>query len=401
LKRFVADSAFDHEQEIREDIVYMKNGKSIGIIGAGPSGLTCGYYLARLGYDVEVYEMQPVAGGVLAFGIPEYRLPKKTLAHEISLIEREGVKIHLNCKVGENITFEEMRKKHDSIYIATGTQLSNKVNVPGEDLEGVIHGLDYLRDVNLGNEVYKGKHVVVIGGGNTAIDAARVATRNCAEKVTIVYRRMIDDMPADKREINEAIEEGVQIVELASPVAFKGKGHVSGVECVKSELTTFDSSGRRRPKAIEGSNFVIEADLVIPAVSQTSDYPFINKDEVEITSWGSLVTDDETLMTSIKGIFAGGDVARGSDTAITAIADGKKAAESIDKYLGGKGVLNKGAAIDIPAPAEQDELVEHDRFEMDMLSPEERKCNFEEVCKGYHKLNAIAESMRCLRCDRR
>ena len=146
---------------------------------------------------------------------------------------------------------------------------------------------------------------------------------------------------------------------------------------------------------------MIDADLVIPAVSQTSDYPFINKDEVQITSWGSLVTDSDTLMTSINGVFAGGDVARGSDTAITAIADGKKAAISIDLYLGGKGELNKGTPIEFPDTSDQDELVEHERFPMDMLSAEERKCNFEEVCQGYHKLNAIAESMRCLRCDRR
>lgn len=401
LKRFVADYAFDHEQETRQDIVYMKNGKSVGIIGAGPSGLTCGYYLARIGYDVVVYEMESVAGGVLAFGIPEYRLPKKVLAHEIALIEREGVKIKLNCKVGKDISFEDLRKKHDSIYIATGTQLSNKINVPGEDLEGVVHGLDYLRDVNLGKEGYKGKNVVVIGGGNTAIDAARVAIRFCAEKVTILYRRTMDDMPADRREIDEALEEGVQVIELAAPVAFVGNGHVKGVECVRAELGSFDGSGRRKPVFVENSNFVIDADLVIPAVSQTSDYPFISKDEVQITSWGSLVTDADTLMTSIPGVFAGGDVARGSDTAITAIADGKKAAISIDMYLGGKGELNKGAPIEFPDTADQDELSEHSRFPMEMLPPQERKCNFDEVCQGYHKLNAIAESMRCLRCDRR
>ena len=202
MKRFVADYAFKNEKPYTtQDIVYVKNGKSVGIIGAGPSGLSCGYYLARLGYDVHVYESQPVAGGVLAFGIPEYRLPNAVLSHEIKLIEQQGVNIHLNTGVGRDISFDELRKKHDAVYIATGTQLSRKVNVPGEGLPGVIHGLDFLRKVNLGQDVVIGKKVAVIGGGNTAIDAARTAVRMGAEEVTVLYRRTIADMPADKREI--------------------------------------------------------------------------------------------------------------------------------------------------------------------------------------------------------
>lgn len=401
LKRFVADYAFKHEQPFNNDIVFPKNGMSIGIIGAGPSGLTCGYYLARLGYDVHVYEAQPVAGGVLAFGIPEYRLPKDVLAHEIKLIEQVGVNIHLNTEVGKDITFDELRNKHQSIYIATGTQLSNKVNIPGEDLNGVVHGLDFLRNVNLGREVQVGETVAVIGGGNTAIDAARTALRLGAKKVIVLYRRMIEDMPADAREIHDALEEGIEIIPLVAPVRFLGKDKVQGIECLRMELGGFDSSGRRRPKSIEGSNFIVEADMVIPAVSQYSDLPFVKKEEVEMTEWGTFVTDKDTLMTTMEGIFAGGDVARGSDVVITAIADGKKAAVSIDIYLGGKGELNKGQAIDIPVRADEDEQVEHKRFPMAILEPSVRKDNFREVVQGYHKLNAIAESMRCLRCDRR
>lgn len=400
LKRYVADYVMKHEEPYM-DLVFPKRGKSVGIIGAGPSGLTCGYYLARLGYDVDVYEAQPIAGGVLAFGIPEYRLPNDILQHEIKMIEQVGVKIHLNTEVGTDITFYQLRDKHDAVYIATGTQFSNRINIPGEELKGVYHGLDFLRDVNLNKDVKVGEKVVVVGGGNTAIDAARSALRLGAKEVTIVYRRTIKDMPADKREIKDAIEEGIKIIPLVAPVEFIGDENINQVKCVKMELGQFDSSGRRKPKQVPGSEFTIEADMVIPAVSQSSDLPFIDKDEVEVTKWGTFVTDKDTLMTKMKGVFAGGDVVRGSDVAIRAIADGKKAAQSIDKYLGGKGVLNTGEDIEIPKPTDEKELVEHERFPMKYLDPEIRKTNFDEVAVGFHKLNAIAEAMRCLRCDRR
>ncbi len=400
LKRYVADYVLNDEEPYM-DLVFPKNGKSIGIIGAGPSGLTCGYYLARLGYDIDVYESHPVAGGVLAFGIPAYRLPKEVLAKEIQKIEQVGVKIHLNTEIGTDITFYQLKSKHDAVYIATGTQFSNLVNIPGEELNGVYHGLDFLKDVNLGHEVKVGARVAVIGGGNTAIDAARTAIRLGASEVTILYRRQIEDMPADSREIHDAIEEGVKIIPLVAPIRFIGTEAVTAIECNRMELTEFDTSGRRKPKAIAGSEFLLPVDMVIPAVSQSSDLPFINKDEVELTRWGTFVTDKDTLMTKMKGVFAGGDVARGSDTVITAIADGKNAAKSIDKYLGGKGILNTGEEIEIPAATNDEEVVEHERFPMKFLDAEQRKNNFDEVAVGFHKLNAIAEAMRCLRCDRR
>lgn len=400
LKRYVADQIFKSDEPYM-DLVFPKKGKSVGIIGAGPSGLTCGYYLARLGYDVDVYESQPVAGGVLAFGIPEYRLPKEVLRHEIRLIEQVGVKIHLNTEIGKDLSFQKVREKHDAVYIATGTQFSRKINIPGEDLAGVYHGLEFLRDVNLGRKVKVGKKVAVIGGGNTAIDAARVAVRQGAEEVTILYRRLEEDMPADSREIRDAVEEGVRIIPLVAPVRILGKKAVEAVDCVKMELGEFDSSGRRKPRAIPGSEFKFETDMVIPAVSQYSDLPFINKDEVEITEWGTFITDKDSLMTKMEGVFAGGDVVRGSDVVITAIADGKNAAKAIDKYLGGKGELNTGEEIEIPKAADEKELVEHERFTMKYLEPEIRKNCYDEVAIGFHKLNAIAEAMRCLRCDRR
>jgi NADH-quinone oxidoreductase subunit F len=208
-------------------------------------------------------------------------------------------------------------------------------------------------------------------------------------------------MPADKMEIREAIEEGIDIMTLVAPVRFIGDGRVKEVECVKMELKEFDKDGRRKPVIIPGSEFRITVDTVIPAVSQYSDLPFINKDEVETTKWGTFVADKETLMTNAEGIFAGGDVVRGSDVVITAIADGKNAARNIDKYLGGNGILNTGEEIEIPKPTDEGEAVEHERFSMKYLSSDLRKKNFNEVAQGFHKLNAIAEAMRCLRCDRR
>ena len=403
LKRFVADYAHKNEKPYKNDIVFPKNGKSIAVIGAGASGLTCAYYLVRIGYAVDVFESQPVAGGVLAFGIPEYRLPKEVLAHEIDLIAESGVNINLNSEVGKDCNFKDLKLQYDAVYIATGTQFPQKVNIPGENLPGVLHGINFLKDVNLHKPVKIGKTVVIIGGGNTAIDSARTALRLGAKKVIVLYRRTIDAMPAYEVEVKEAIAEGVEIMELVAPVQFiEGKsGAVTQVECVKMTLGEFDKTGRRKSVPVEGSNFFVDVDTVIPAVSQYSDLPFIRKDEIGITPWGTFIINDNTLMTTMDGVFAGGDVARGPDTVIQAIADGKKAAISIDKYLGGKGKLNKGKAIEIPTVFDEDEIVTLKRFPLEMLPADKRKDCFDEVVVGYHKLNAMAEAMRCLHCDRR
>jgi NADH-quinone oxidoreductase subunit F len=325
------------------------------------------------------------------------------LQHEIDLIREEGVNIKLNTEVGKDIKFEDIREKYDAVYVATGTQFPQKVNIFGENLEGVIHGINFLKRVNLNQDINIGDTVAVIGGGNTAVDSARTALRLGAKKVMILYRRTRDAMPAYESEVQEALEEGIELFELVAPVRFlNGKsGRVSKIECVRMRLGDFDKSGRRRSVVVENSNFFIDADTVIPAISQYSDLPFIRKDEISVTKWGTFVIDDDTLMTTMEGVFAGGDVARGPDTVIQAIADGKKAAISIDKYLGGKGKLNKGPKIKIPDNFDDDEIVYHERFEQEILAPEKRKDNFDEVILGYHKLNAMAEAMRCLRCDRR
>ncbi len=403
LKRYVADYAYKNEQPFTKDLVFPKNGKRVAVIGAGTSGLTCGYYLVRIGYDVDAFESESVAGGVLAFGIPEYRLPKKVLQHEIHLIEQAGVNIHLNIDVVKDVTFKSLRAKYDAVYVATGAQFPEKVNIPGENLPGVIHGIDFLKNVNLGKEVKLGKTVAVIGGGNTAIDSARTAIRLGAERVIVLYRRTRDSMPAYEEEVNDAIEEGVELVELVSPVRFIGgtNGKLEKIELMKNELGEFGSDGRRKAVRVEDSNYTIDVDTVIPAVSQYSDLPFIPKSEIGLTPWGTFIVDSDTMMTTMPGVFAGGDVARGPDTVIQAIADGKQAAIAIDKYLGGSGVLNKGAPIDIPDNYSEDEVIEHPCFPVEMLPPDKRRGTFDEVDLGYHKLNAIAEAMRCLHCDRR
>jgi len=400
LKRFVADYAHKAEQAAFPGKPAPKNGKKVAIVGAGAAGLTCAHYLVRLGYEVDVYESEKVAGGVLAYGIPEYRLPKDVVAAEIKLFEDEGIRIHLNSPV-DAAKFAELRETCDAVFVSAGTQIALKAGISGEDLEGVFPGLDFLKKVNLGEDISAGKNVVVIGGGNTAIDSARTALRLGADKVTILYRRTRDAMPADEMEIHEALEEGIELVELASPVRFidDGTGKVSGVECEAMALGIFGPDGRRKAVPSGVPNFIVECDMAIPAISQKADVAFA--EGAALTRWGTFTFDNDSMAASLDGVFAGGDVVRGPDTAIQAIADGKKAAEAIDKYLGGAGVLNKGEEIVINFKGDEDEIVELPRYPMELLSPEKRKCCFDEVVPGYHKLTAMAEAMRCLHCERR
>ncbi len=403
LKRFVADYALKREEPFSDDVVFPKNGKRVSVLGAGVSGLTCAHYLVRIGYDVDVYEAESMAGGVLAYGIPEYRLPMDVLQHEISLIEREGVSIHLNTLVGRDISFEALREKSDAIYVAVGTSFPQRIGIPGEDLEGVHHGVDFLKKANFGQDPDIGQRAAVIGGGNTAIDSARTALRLGAASVTILYRRTVDAMPAYESERREAQEEGVAILPLVQPLRFIGdeSGRVRQVECVRMRLAEFDSGGRRRSVPVEGSNFLLDVDTVIPAVSQYADLPFIPVESVGRTAWGTFTVEDETMMTTMPGVFAGGDVVHGPDSVIQAIADGTKAAVAIDRYLGGPGILNKGPEIAINAKYDDDEVTELPRYPLDMLNLEKRRASFDEVVRGYHKLTAMAEAMRCLHCERR
>ncbi|NLB39309.1 MAG: FAD-dependent oxidoreductase [Clostridiales bacterium] len=405
LKRFVADYAFRNQAHQTEDIVFPQNNKHVSVIGAGPAGLTCAYYLARLGYQVDVYDNHPLAGGTLAYGIPDYRLPNDVLQREIDMMRRSGFHIHLNTTIGKNIAFDNLRVTSDAVFIAIGTQLPQKLNIAGEEIDGVLPGIDFLKAVKMYNSMdFTGMRVVVIGGGNTAIDSARKAIRLGAVVVKILYRRTRDIMPAFDIEIDEALEEGVQLVELVSPTRFIAgvDGKLQQVACVHRCILDFDNRGRRNTAHIEGTNFLMDVDYAIVAASQYADLPFIHKADIGLTPWGTFTVDKKTLMTTMRGVFAGGDIVRGPDDVIRAIADGKRAVSSIDQFLGGSGKLNKGRKIDIPDTFDaDDEVIMHKRFPQEFLPLEERTHNFAEVNLGYHKLNAIAEAMRCLHCERR
>lgn len=405
LKRFVADYAFRNQAQQTEDIVFPQNNKHVSVIGAGPAGLTCAHYLARLGYEVDVYDSNALAGGTLAYGLPEFRLPNDVLQREIDMMRRSGFHIHLNTTIGKDIAFDNLRETSDAVFVAIGTQLPQKLNIAGEDLPGVLPGIDFLRAVKLYNSMdFTGKRVVVIGGGNTAIDSARTALRLGAADVKILYRRTRDIMPAYETEIDEALEEGVQLVELVSPVRFIAglDGKLQQVACVHRRISDFDNRGRRNTAHIEGTGFLLDVDYAIAAASQYADLPFIHKADVGLTPWGTFTVDKKTLMTTMRGVFAGGDIVRGPDDVIRAVADGKRAASSIDKFLGGSGKLNKGRKIEIPDTFDSDdEVIMHMRFPQEYLPLDQRQHNFDEVNLGYHKLNAIAEAMRCLHCERR
>ena len=396
IKRFAADMAYQNGR-FPEEESWPKNGKKVAIIGAGPSGLTCGYYLALTGYEVDVFESEKKAGGVLVFGIPEYRLPKAILERDIKVIEDAGVKIHLNTEVGKDISFHKLVEDYDSVYISTGTQFSKLAKVKGEDLPGVYHGLDFLKAISRGETPKLGKNVVIIGGGNTAIDVSRNIIRMGVENVTILYRRSEGDMPAERREVIEALEEGVKLMTLVSPVEITGDGKVEKITCIRRKPGDLDANGRRNTVEIAGTEFEMNADNVIMAVSQYSDFPFIDRDEVEVTEFGKLVLDQEK-MTTLPGVFAGGDVVRGSATAIEAIADGKCAAVNINAYLNKGSFINQGAEIEVPS-GKENKWNNSGVARMRNLPREERIKNHEEVALGLSEEQVQEECKRCYNCS--
>ena len=343
LERFVADYHMANKKKVENNIE--KNGKKVAVVGSGPAGITCAGELAKKGYEVTVFEALHKAGGVLSYGIPEFRLPKDLVAKEIDNVKELGVKIETNVVVGRSITVDELLQDgYDAVFIGSGAGLPRFLRIPGENLLGVYSANEFLTRVNLmkgykfpevPTPVKVGKNVAVVGAGNVAMDAARTAKRLGAENVYIVYRRGEDELPARKEEIHHAKEEGVIFRLLNNPSAIIGKdGWVTGIEVVKQELGEPDASGRRSPVPVEGSNYVIDVDTVIIAIGQSPN-PLIQQttEGLETQKWGGIIVQEETMETSKEYVYAGGDTVSGAATVILAMGAGKKAAAAIHENL--------------------------------------------------------------------
>ncbi len=342
LERFVADRRMQKGE--KAEAAPKKNGKRVCVVGSGPSGLACASALAKEGFDVTVYEALHTPGGVLVYGIPEFRLPKAIVRHEIDALSDLGVKIETNVVVGKTVTLDEIRAEYDAVFIGSGAGLPRFMNIKGESLKGVYSANEFLTRVNLmkayldnsDTPVKKGKRVCVVGGGNVAMDAARSALRLGAEEVYIVYRRSMAELPARAEEVHHAEEEGIIFKLLTNPTEIMGdeNGFVSGIKCVEMELGEPDASGRRRPVVKENSEFTIECDVVIMAIG-TSPNPLLKESEpdLETEKWGGIKTFNEAGQTSLENVYAGGDAVTGAATVILAMGAGKAAAFDIAEKL--------------------------------------------------------------------
>ncbi len=414
IKRYAADKDLEDSANTYIPECKPSTGKEIAIIGAGPAGLTVAYYLAQQGHKCKIYEAMPESGGMLRYGIPEYRLPQKVLDKEIDLIKKLGVKIHNNERLGRDFTLQFLYKEYDAVFLGFGAWTAVSMNIEGEDLEGCYLGIDFLRDVVEGKITKVGKKVAVIGGGNTAIDAARTALRLGAEKVLIVYRRAEEQMPADEAEVIDAKEEGVEFHLLQNPTKIIGKdGKVEGMQIIKMRLGEPDSSGRPRPVPIENSEFIMHVDTVIPAVSQKPDTQFlldeiakINGKNLNLTRWSTIEVDEDTMCTNIDKIFAGGDLTRGPSTVIECVADAYKAAESIDAFLKGEKIQplkekfnsKKAESYKDLDPEDFKEYEKASRVSSVHLEAKERISNFKEVEKNFTNKQVHDETARCIEC---
>jgi NADPH-dependent glutamate synthase beta subunit-like oxidoreductase len=420
LERFAAD----HAGEAAEiGLLRKETGKRVAVVGAGPGGLAAAYHLRRLGHGVTVYDALPEAGGLLRIGIPAYRLPRPTLDAEIAAIERLGVKFQLGMRVGRDLPFADLLK-FDAVFLATGVHVNRKLGVAGEDTDGVIAGLGLLAKVALGQPFTCGKNVVVVGGGNSAVDAARVARRMGAQ-VTIAYRRTRVEMPAFEEEVNDAEEEGVKLDLLVAPTrVLVENGRVAGIELQRMQLGEPDESGRRRPLPVPGSEFVVPCDMVVSAIGEGSDLTFLPGEVKQ--QWGKIVIDAFGL-TSHPGVFAGGDIASAQQNVAQALGDGKRAAIAIDRYLAGETVESIGGNIIIGergctsmaqytrqgqahgkiigskrVVAYEDLNFWHferePRDKMRRLPEAERLAGFAEINQGYDDAQAAHAAERCFHC---
>lgn len=398
LKAFAADMDLNSDSYLPEKNA--PTGKKTAIIGGGPAGLTAAYRLAISGHEVTVYDMMEKMGGMLRYGIPQYRLPKEVLDKEIAIIEKLGVKMINGVKLGKDFTVASLKAQNDAVIVAVGAWKSSSMRTPGEELDGIYGGIDFLRAVALKQEINIGDKVVICGGGNTAMDACRTAVRLGAKEVYCVYRRTRNEMPAEDIEITEAEEEGVQFKFLTNPISFNGKDKkVKSVTLQLMELGEPDASGRRRPVAIEGKTEELDVDSVIVAIGQK----LVNEDvsELKLTDRGNIEADIDTFKTNIEGVFAIGDATnRGASIAIEAIGEANRCALSIDAYLNGEDIETR-----VPYISRRDEeLIDFQSKEKcparkpKVLPAAKRKNNFDEVCLGYTEEDAKAEASRCLEC---
>jgi NADPH-dependent glutamate synthase beta subunit-like oxidoreductase len=398
MKRFISDQVDIEKLEVPQ---IEKNGKKVAIVGSGPAGLTAAHDLALSGCDVTIFEALSEPGGMLRVGIPEYRLPKDVLRKEIGYIEKLGVTIKTGTKVGERIQLEELKKSHDAVFIATGAHKDAKLGIPGEQTTGVMNALEFLEAVNTGKKVEVGSRVIVIGGGNSAIDAAR-ASRRLGGKVTILYRRSRDEMPATAHEVEAAEKEGIKVTLLAAPakiIAGNGKG--SQLECIKMKLGPPDKSGRPAPVPVKGSEFTVDADTIIAAIGQTPDSAFVKGLGLKVSKNGTIKANEDTLSTTVDGVFAGGDAVTAPQSVVEAMAQGRKAACSIAAYL--KGESPAAEAERVPEKLTDEEIAalkkrfpSQKRVAMPELSSKERVKGFKEVEKGFSVKQAQEETERCV-----
>jgi len=396
MERFVGDWVRQHGGSKLRPLPVTKS-KKVAVIGAGPAGLTAAFLLRRLGYPVKVFEKLPVAGGMLVAGIPRYRLPREVLESDINEIRRQGVEIETGVAV-DAAKLAELRKAYDAIFIAVGAHASRKLNVPGEDLSGVVHGVDFLRELNLTDKAPVGSRVAVIGGGDVAIDAARSALRLGSE-VTIFYRRSRQEMPARAEEVEEAEEEGVKFQYLATPTRIIGEnGRVVAMECIRLELGEPDASGRRRPVPVAGSEFTVAVDTIIPAIGQYTDTAWLQGSGIETLDNGTLKTD-AAGMTTVAGVFAAGDAVSGPATVTEAVGAARKAVRAMDRYLRGESPLPEEAPkrripfSEMPAARKPHK---QDRPAVATLPAAERIKGFAEVRQPLTPPQALAEARRCI-----
>ncbi len=410
LKRFAADWYFDniHKLPAPEPFPQTHNQR-VAVVGAGPTGLSCAYFMAKMGYSTTLFEALPIGGGMLSVAIPQFRLPREVIQQEIDYIARRGVEIRYNTPIDVNFTVEDLRKDgFEAVFIAAGAQKSQRVGIPGEleDVEDFHYGLRFLRDVKVGKEVKVGRRVAVIGGGNVALDAARTAFRLGAEEVNVYYRRSRNEMPVTEVEYDEAVAEGIQFNFLVSPTRIESSDwKATGLQCIRMELGEPDTSGRRRPVTIPGSEFSVEADTIIAAVGQAPDLSFLPRDSaLERTSWETLEVDSNKLSTNIPGVFAGGDFVTGPGMVIEAIAAGRRAAIAIDKYLRNDTSrvemydLRKEVSGEIGSSQVEETWETQPRLEMPKLAVKERKRSFDEIEQGFSEEVAGQEAKRCWRC---